>query len=661
MHHRIIAALFLLSPIIVITNLPYPYTLPRWVFLTILCFIWSVTLIFDQSQKKADLAFSPIDWAFIIFVATVGISTLTSVDILHSLWGSLERSFAFSFWLTLLIGFFGLKIALSKQEQKKFLLRFLVTTLFIAALWGFLQKIIPGFSQTFSGNRIGGTLGNAIFYGSYLTLSLGLLLFSFITEKKYSPWWIFSIISGLLATTSLFFTQTRGPLLGLLVGVCITATAYIYKTTSHKRSTLFGIVFLILISMGVGVITYNKQIFTQSTITTRLLNWQMAWDGFKDKPIFGWGPENYNLASDKYFVSSLTNYSIDETHADKPHNYFLELAITTGLIGLVAYLAILIASVAAIQKAEFSAIQSSLLLGILAASVTQNITAFETQGTAILFVFILAIISTAQKNKPSPKTSLLTLSALSLSSLLIIIFGVAPILRDATTYLQLIRLDSNYATTHELTTAIKQKLQTTPFPRDYFNALSFGIVGQYQQNPAGFASLTQNEKILHAEDAQWLRGAIADLNNTYTSNGAWKSALANSSYQLFSLTQDSADSVIAEKIISEYTRIAPNRQEPLMQLGQLNLMKNTPDKALEYFDQAIKLDSKLQTPRWQRTLALFSLKKYSLAWEELLYLMSNNYSFSSPQIANYIYNQLLNNAMATEAEQFRTYFESYSF
>ena len=113
MLHRIFAALFLISPLIILTNLAYPYTLPRWFFISLVCCAWSIALAADIIRKKITFKFSPIDWAFIAFISALGLSTLTSIDRTNSLWGSMERSFAFSLWPLLFVAFLGMKHVLS--------------------------------------------------------------------------------------------------------------------------------------------------------------------------------------------------------------------------------------------------------------------------------------------------------------------------------------------------------------------------------------------------------------------------------------------------------------------------------------------------------------------------------------------------------------------
>lgn len=660
MNHRIFAALFLLSPLIILTNFPYPYSLPRWVFITLLCCIWSITLLIDGARKKIDLHLSILDWALIAFVLIVGLTTITSTNSTQSLWGSLERSFAFSLWPSLLVAFFGLKVALQKPNNRFFLLRFFTLTIFVASLWGMLQKFVPGFSQTFSGSRIGGTLGNAIFFGSYLTLSTGILALKLTEEKKYSAWWLFTCTTSVLAVITVLLTQTRGPLLGLCVGIFFALTAYLYKVADRKRMILLGAAAIILAAVIAGVIAYKKNLITQTTITTRILNWNIAWNGFKDKPLFGWGPENYNRAADKNFIPSLTNYSIAETHADKPHNYFLEILVTSGIVGLIAYFFLLAAAAHTLLRAKLPPTEFSILLGILAASVAQNLSSFETHGTIALFIFALSLIAVAQKDDTLKKTQLPILTLLMIGSSAVVLYGTTTIIKDSSAYFSAIKLSGTYQSHHESIKKLQQNFESTPFTHDYFTTISFAIIGQYWQNPTGYAQLTPNELKLHAEDLEWLRNVITKIDNEQAVNGVWKLSLANSSYQLFSLTRSDADGARAIKLFTDYSYIAPNRQEPLMQLGQLELLRNNPEKALTYFDAAIKLEPEYKTPHWQRSLSLFALKKHALAWNEIEFLMSKNYEFTPPQIANYVYNQLLGNGLLSEAEKFRLYFERFN-
>ncbi len=177
MHHRIFPALFIFSPLIIYTGFSYPYTFPRWIALAAICTLWSFALTIVFFRKKYTPNLNSLDYALLAFIVMLGIATATSADIRNSLWGSMERSFGYTLWPLLFVAYLGLKHLFQNRASKIFVEKTFILSVLVIALWGIAQKLIPGFSQTFSGSRIGGPLGNAIFYGMYLSLSIGLIAY----------------------------------------------------------------------------------------------------------------------------------------------------------------------------------------------------------------------------------------------------------------------------------------------------------------------------------------------------------------------------------------------------------------------------------------------------------------------------------------------------
>jgi len=70
-------------------------------------------------------------------------------------------------------------------------------------------------------------------------------------------------------------------------------------------------------------------------IVERMAHWQAAWDMFRDHPWLGVGPGNYATAYEEYF---LPGWLEPLGHA---HNYYLNLAAETGVVGLAGYLLVL--------------------------------------------------------------------------------------------------------------------------------------------------------------------------------------------------------------------------------------------------------------------------------------------------------------------------------
>jgi len=75
---------------------------------------------------------------------------------------------------------------------------------------------------------------------------------------------------------------------------------------------------------------------TSGTANNRLMTWSMALAGFKEKPILGWGQENFYQVFDKYYSTKNS-----EQWFDRSHNVIFDRLITGGILGLLSYLALL--------------------------------------------------------------------------------------------------------------------------------------------------------------------------------------------------------------------------------------------------------------------------------------------------------------------------------
>jgi len=153
---------------------------------------------------------------------------------------------------------------------------------------------------------------------------------------------------------------------------------------------------------------------------TRILSWQAGMDGFTEKPILGWGPENYSLSFNKYIKSDyfINNYYYaNSVQFDKAHNKFFEILAETGLFGLISYLAIFAAAIillfkkrnksrelnnnnqftTQVSERKTTASQKTnlnfLLISLLLAYFVQNLFTFDTPVSYLLFFLSLGFIA----------------------------------------------------------------------------------------------------------------------------------------------------------------------------------------------------------------------------------------------------------------------------
>jgi tetratricopeptide (TPR) repeat protein len=130
----------------------------------------------------------------------------------------------------------------------------------------------------------------------------------------------------------------------------------------------------------------------------------MAWEGVKERPILGWGQENFSYVFNKYYDPAL--YGAEPWY-DRTHNIFLDWLIAGGVLGLVAYLSILGAALWYVivrpvferfwsrgreKDQPFTLYEQALILGLLAAYMFHNLFVFDNLGSWIFYGVLLALV-----------------------------------------------------------------------------------------------------------------------------------------------------------------------------------------------------------------------------------------------------------------------------
>jgi tetratricopeptide (TPR) repeat protein len=213
---------------------------------------------------------------------------------------------------------------------------------------------------------------------------------------------------------ALYLSGTRGSVAGLFAGALGAAVIYVILT-KHRRIrragiavigaglVAVGIMFAISSHLPADSLIHRLFIWDDADAKSRILNWGIAVKGYPHNPIFGVGPENYYFISNKYYNPAI--YAYDPSYLARPHNYFLELLVTTGPLGLLAYLTVACLAIWALCRAyrsgRLNLIGMAVLAGALVAYQTQNLTLFDTVSGGIVFFTLLGIaghIRTAPSN-----------------------------------------------------------------------------------------------------------------------------------------------------------------------------------------------------------------------------------------------------------------------
>jgi len=340
---------------------------------------WSlitVSLLFFVLNGNFKITYSKILTALIIYFIVVGFTSMLGMDFYHSYWSEYERMDGFLGLIYLFIYFCLLKFSFKEKHWTWFLAVFSIVSVLEFIFFAVKEHKFGGL----------GTVGNSAYLGAYFLMSV---IISFILySKSRKKIWLLPVIIG---SIMVYLSTSRGMLLALLTGL------FIYMLFQNRKffiiASLITLFFIMpLYSLKDPTISRVLNISKEDPTTKfRLLNWQMAVEGIKEKPLLGWGYSNYTAVYNKYYKKELFGI---EAWADKPHNKLLEVAIDSGIIGLLAYLGIFGSviyvinrayTMGKIKKQEFSA-----LLGGLSAYFVQNLFIFDTFSTYLTFFTILA-------------------------------------------------------------------------------------------------------------------------------------------------------------------------------------------------------------------------------------------------------------------------------
>jgi O-antigen ligase len=131
-----------------------------------------------------------------------------------------------------------------------------------------------------------------------------------------------------------------------------------------------------------------------ATVQIRLLAWRAGLEALAERPWLGYGPATYRALLPRFLPPELAPFGGAGALGGRPHNVYLEVALESGSVGLVAYGALLVALLAppvrAILRppAPLSRTDGAYLaaaLGALGADLVTGLFSFECVATALLF------------------------------------------------------------------------------------------------------------------------------------------------------------------------------------------------------------------------------------------------------------------------------------
>lgn len=379
--------------------------------------LWVIGKLFGKIKEKI-----PKNIVFLIFgiyVLVLLISGFNGVLPVLSFWSSFDQGTGVVFILCLFVFSLIVSSVFKKIEDWYKLFAVFVCSGIIFTLGSFLSEIGVKFSKVLTLNTQNGFfIGNSSWAGIYLTfvffISLGLIFSSKKSQK----------IIGILGALTAFFnptltglvTQFPGMEFGF-IGLAKTASYSVFigigffvlylffrKISSIKwRKIFIGSVISILL---IGVISISfiglssiRTLIAEKAGPNRLVFWDIAFQGFKEKPILGWGGDTYQFVYGKYFNPIiLTDGYAREYWVDRSHSIYFDELVTGGILGFVSlislYGVILFGFIRkAIKEREKEGILYMALFSGMVSFLVQGFMLFQTITGWFIIAIILAFVA----------------------------------------------------------------------------------------------------------------------------------------------------------------------------------------------------------------------------------------------------------------------------
>ena len=277
---------------------------------------------------------NPLTYPILAILISTIISTALSINPYISLVGTYKRYGGLISTIIYMILFFAVVEFIPRVKVKLFI-NAIIATAVIASIYAVFQYMgIDRYtwSESFN-NRPYATFGHPAFFSAYVIMALCLTL-PHILDRK---WYIYPIV-GLL-TFAIFISQSRSAFIGMII-------SGIYFLILYRKKILYKLIGLALVVIiGLNFIpnspikrfTYDLSGYKPSgSIATRIPIAMTTLDIIKDNSITGIGPDCLSIVFPRYY--ELRYNRPCPTNHDRSHNAVLEILLSQGIIGLLAWL-----------------------------------------------------------------------------------------------------------------------------------------------------------------------------------------------------------------------------------------------------------------------------------------------------------------------------------
>jgi O-antigen ligase len=613
-------------PLYISSSMLFPYiTGKNFAFRIIVEIIFAawVGLAILASEYRPGL--TPLFKIITVFVGIVFMADVLSPHPYRSLFSNYERMEGFMMIGHLYLYFVMLNAVFKTRRDWLVFFHVSLIASLSACYVGLLQRL--GLRPSPQGGfRVDSTIGNPTYFAVYLLFHVWLLAMLAYQYRRVA-WraWLYIVVLA-AELVMIYFTATRGVVLVLIAAAiplaAVTVVAWrrvfgVHGPQWSRARVLAALLLGVVVAMpavfwlarGSDFVKNSQALHRltnyslhEGTVQDRMRIWGISLRGVAERPILGWGQENYYLVFQKYFDPRLYHA---EAWFDRSHNVLLDWAVHTGIVGLAAYLGIFAVVVREIvrfmRRDRTMFFEGLLLIGLFGTYFLQNLFVFDNLNSYMLFFAFLAYAAFAARAgsvagggheasvsrvRHASDAQRLPYAAAGMmaSYIAVLVWGYATIvqpMRESRALIRALATIQSRPTIPQAQAAFADALQYRTFGDTEVHEQLGGIA----RDIAGSESGTPDER------KQFVEFALDELRReTARPARDVKHMLFVESILSRGLVLDMRYAAEAEAIGREAIQVSPGKQPAYFELAQLYLSLNRLDDALKLLKQAWYLE-----------------------------------------------------------------------
>ena len=299
-----------------------PFGKPEILLCLFLALIIAGTLVGDFTVSK----YQPLSWMIIYYIMPVSLYMIAR----QATWNERTLTALFASLTA-----FGVYLSLTAVAEYYEIWPFVFPT--------YITKTAATATTEFVG-RARGPFLNPISNGMVLIICLSAALFWHSRRGRLGKMLFLPMIG--LIFLALYFTLTRSIWMGTVFALaCVVGLSIPMKLRLPLLGGGLIAILLVVVAKWDDLVSFKRDrnldaSKTAESVELRPIFAQIAWNMFKDRPLFGCGYAQYGSQHIYYLADRSTDLALERGRGYVPHNVFLSLLTETGLIGLSLFLVI---------------------------------------------------------------------------------------------------------------------------------------------------------------------------------------------------------------------------------------------------------------------------------------------------------------------------------